>query len=58
MTELKTRRWNMVFQPDLFSKVQALARRRGVTISEIIRVSLVAMLKAVEKADAKKAENA
>ncbi len=52
--EKNTRRWNMVFQPDLFSKVQALAKRRGVTVSEIIRIALVGLIKAVEKSDADK----
>jgi hypothetical protein len=32
--EKNTRRWNMMFQPELFTKVQALAKRRGVTVSE------------------------
>ena len=52
-----TRRWNMVFQPELFDRVQALATRKGVTVSEIIRIALVGLLKAMDKADAsKKAE--
>jgi len=52
-----TRRWNMVFQPELFDRVQALATRKGVTVSEIIRIALVGLLKAMDRADAsKKAE--
>lgn len=52
-----TRRWNMVFQPELFDRVQALAARKGVTVSEIIRIALVGLLKAMDRADAsKKAE--
>jgi hypothetical protein len=54
MNKPKTRRWNMLFQPELFDKVQALAHRRGVSVSEIIRLALVSLIKAVEKADAAK----